>query len=576
MRSHKNSLKQSLIQVRNTLILQEIDELKKKKTHNNFLNKKITIKKEKEDIALRNAYKNIINVITNILDNIEDVKENGKVNMLATQRKIENKNKRKSFKKLISFDVPRIRHSLNIQNSKNENSIEPLKYNTLNTNKSPFNLSINWKSQKQSNIQNYNNTDGSGSELSTPMENSSRKRQQIIKKIYKKFKPPNPNLFFKPKNKLVSGWNSTRNNFYDDKNVKNLLKPVFNRNSYDIGNYINNDTSYKNGSSISSNNPLNTKNNILINSKKELNKNSSICEDNTNTNKEINNSNYSNITLNILGAQEENKSLEPKSPFSSIQPKVQVSDTEESVSQNINETKNSGYTSETSQVISEELLKVKRRNRIKKVVSGSHDFRKIISLKPLRTNLAKVYNKEKKYRCLLAKGYVYDSLDDEEISDEEDINNCYLEPNAIFLYILDSITLISSFIILLYLPIYLSKKLYFCRDYNDNNTIIFYFIDFIYIVDLIVNFYRAYYNFEEILNKKNIHICTHYFKTWLFFDLISSFPIYTLLKITENKCFGESYYDDFKLKNNGKHSHYYNINLYNFHYILLLIKIYIN
>ena len=55
-------------------------------------------------------------------------------------------------------------------------SIEPLKYNTLNTNKSPFNLSINWKSQNQSNIQNYNNTDGRGSELSTPMENSSRKR----------------------------------------------------------------------------------------------------------------------------------------------------------------------------------------------------------------------------------------------------------------------------------------------------------------------------------------------------------------------------------------------------------------
>ena len=205
-------------------------------------------------------------------------------------------------------------------------------------------------------------------------------------------------------------------------------------------------------------------------------------------------------------------------------------------------------------------------------MSNENNITKIVSLLKSINNLAKSINKEKKFRCLLCKGYVYDSLDDEEKSDEEDINNCYLFPKSKFLYILDSITFISSFIILFYLPIYLAKTLYFCQHLTNKNEIIFFSIDIIYIIDLIVNFYRSYYNFDEILVKKNIEIFIHYFKTWLFFDLMSSIPIYTIVKTIESKCIREYYYDDFKLNNTGKHSHYFNINLRNIHYILLLIK----
>jgi hypothetical protein len=84
-------------------------------------------------------------------------------------------------------------------------------------------------------------------------------------------------------------------------------------------------------------------------------------------------------------------------------------------------------------------------------------LKSIITLKPLRNNFTKnmkQFHKENKYRTLLSKGHVYDSLDDEEESDEEDINRCYLEPESIFLYILDSITFISSLIIMIYFPIF--------------------------------------------------------------------------------------------------------------------------
>jgi len=197
MRNNKNSLKQSIIQVRNTIIMKEIDELKNRKNSNAILKNKITLKKEREEKVLRNAYKNVINVITNLLDNIEDEKTNGKVNYIGTHRKIDkvkNKNKR-PIKKLVSYDIPRIKYSLNSQNTKG-NLLEAEKSNTLKGNKSPFNLSINWKSQKYLITQN-NVTEGSASELnSSSILSSERKSQPTIKKIYKKFSKQQNNNYF--------------------------------------------------------------------------------------------------------------------------------------------------------------------------------------------------------------------------------------------------------------------------------------------------------------------------------------------------------------------------------------------
>jgi len=201
MKNHKNSLKQSIIQVRNTIIMKEIDELKNKRNSNAILKNKNTLKKEREEKALRNAYKNVINVITNLLDNIEDEKTNGKVNYIGSHRKIDrikNKNK-KPIKKLVSYDIPRIKYSLNSQNTKG-NIFEAEKTNTLRSKKSRFNLSINWKSQKHLITQN-NAFEGSASDLScSSMLSSERKKKPIIKKIYKRFsKQQNNNLFLNQK-----------------------------------------------------------------------------------------------------------------------------------------------------------------------------------------------------------------------------------------------------------------------------------------------------------------------------------------------------------------------------------------
>ena len=487
MKSNKNILKHSIIQIRNNLNQKDIEKnLTNKKTKNNDLDKDFIMKNKKEEKILRNAYKKVITVITNILDNIEEAKANGKINALGTHRIMENKNKikiKKPIKKLISYDISKINYSLDIPKLKESNSYESSQNinNSLIMNKSPLKLGSNWKLNNFFiNDNNFNNA-GSINGKNTSSFNKEKYKKRVI---YKRFKKKNLNQFFTPKNRLISKWNSSKNIIDNSPKNKLIKKPIINKSSIDINNRYN--------SSISSSS---LKNSYIFESRKNIN---SILDKNMNNQLNISSFNSSNP----FEEQKDNKNnnIEPMSPFNKIQTKIQITDTDDNTSHNLFETNNSEITNETNNPISEKLINTKKKKEIKRMLSPSkyNKIDKIVSLKPLRGILAKTFNKEKKYRHLLSKGYIYDSLDDEEESDEEEINNCYFEPDSKFLYILDSLTLISSFIILFFLPIHLAKRLFFCHNFRNTNIIIFYFIDFIYIFDLIINFYRSYYNLKKI------------------------------------------------------------------------------
>ena len=168
---------------------------------------------------------------------------------------------------------------------------------------------------------------------------------------------------------------------------------------------------------------------------------------------------------------------------------------------------------------------------------------------------------QQKYRKLFMIKKVYDSLDDEELGDEEDINPFYISPNSITVYFIDSLVFISSFLELLYLPVFLGYKKYFCREFFSFDSILFYTFDFIYIIDLITGFFRGYYNFEENLIKNNIDICMNYLKGWFFIDLLEAIPLYTIFNLNERKCDGSAVHN------------LYIGDFVNVHYSLLIIKI---
>ena len=62
------------------------------------------------------------------------------------------------------------------------------------------------------------------------------------------------------------------------------------------------------------------------------------------------------------------------------------------------------------------------------------------------------------------------------------------------------------------------------------------FIECLYATDLFLGFFKAYYNWEEQLIKKNKIIAFKYLTGWFLFDLIASFPVYTIIKINEPLC----------------------------------------
>ena len=175
---------------------------------------------------------------------------------------------------------------------------------------------------------------------------------------------------------------------------------------------------------------------------------------------------------------------------------------------------------------------------------------------------------QKKYRKLYLNKNLYDSVDDEEVVDEEKIYRFYISTNSITVYILDFIILISSFIELYYLPIYLSLHISSYSIYYDViSSFIFYFIDFFYIVDLITGFFRAYHNFDEILIKNNIDMCVNYLWGWFIFDLIEAIPFFTLLDRNMKKI-----RRDF-LSSNNNANHLYDFGLNNKYYALTVIKL---
>ena len=558
MKDERKSLKLSIIKVRKTINNQECEKSKKRKSTKTNYQKKNSIKKDREDNLLSNAYKDVLNVITNLLDNIEDEKTNGKTNMLVSHRR--NKTISKNiFPKRVSYDRP----SINLGINKNDSSKTDSSLEYQNKIKNRTKKNVNIKSLKNNFSKTSNLTDKEKNCHSELGELKIHKMKKIVKRRL------NGNLFLKPKKRLRRS-NSNKNSLKSILDKKNEKEKEININKTSA--LSENDFNNKCSSALSSFNSLH--NNLFKNST-QTKKYCSAFKDDSIT--KLNSSNSfntnSNVSSNLMDNQRKkiyNEELLSSYDKNDKKSKIMPDLNNEKNIKNLKEEKPNEHSSGNIKSVNEQLMD-KKKKKIRK--SNSAVMIDKNTLKSIKGNFTKTIYKEKNYRCLLSKGCVYDSLDDDEEYEDEEVSNFYFEPNSVFLYILDSITLISSFIILFYLPLYLSQKLYFCRDVNDRITIMFYSIDIIYIFDLIINFYRSYYNFDEILIKKSILICIHYIKTWLFFDLISSFPIYTIIKSMESKCINKTIYYDFKLNNNGNHSHHYNVNINNIHYILLLLKV---
>ena len=162
-------------------------------------------------------------------------------------------------------------------------------------------------------------------------------------------------------------------------------------------------------------------------------------------------------------------------------------------------------------------------------------------------NSIKVNNKQlhnEKYRKLMYKSLIYDSFDDEEEFEDQINKDFFIMPNSIFIIILDTLVAIN---ILYYITLnpYLiasSTKFTFSKFFSFYD--IFHFlIEFIFFIDFLVQFVRAYYDFDEnlITNKKKILI--RYLGTWFLVDLITVIPTFMIIKFFYERDYYKKGYD---------------------------------
>ena len=162
-------------------------------------------------------------------------------------------------------------------------------------------------------------------------------------------------------------------------------------------------------------------------------------------------------------------------------------------------------------------------------------FQEEISSSALPVNSSKKMIMGEKFRIITHKKIIYDSLDDEENEEENDF--FYLNPESSFVLIFDFILLMLSFYSFIAYPFYIAHTLTFCSEkFFSFDRLFNIFIEFIYILDFIFSFFRAYYNFEEQLIKNHFSIINKYLYGWFIFDLMGAIPFYSIIKFYEKKC----------------------------------------
>ena len=131
-----------------------------------------------------------------------------------------------------------------------------------------------------------------------------------------------------------------------------------------------------------------------------------------------------------------------------------------------------------------------------------------------------------KYRTLLRKKMVYDSFDSEE---DDEIEGIYISPDNSFIHLIDSLIIIFSFIYMIYTPYLLSNIKSYYMPGSIFIRCIYYFIDILYIIDLILGFFRAHQNYQFQIIKNNKEIIKHYLLTQFFLDLIEAIPFFSFI-----------------------------------------------
>ena len=155
----------------------------------------------------------------------------------------------------------------------------------------------------------------------------------------------------------------------------------------------------------------------------------------------------------------------------------------------------------------------------------SYDFNERSKINLMKKIQKKIFKKFKRKLSIVS-----DNCSDDSDRDDSLIGFSF-DPNSRFIFIFDLLLLIANLYNFIFLPLNIAKN----KDIRNTEPILeeicYCFVDLIFLFDLIISFFRAYYNYEMKMIFNNQQIIIHYLKSFFVSDLLESIPIYSIIKI---------------------------------------------
>ena len=120
---------------------------------------------------------------------------------------------------------------------------------------------------------------------------------------------------------------------------------------------------------------------------------------------------------------------------------------------------------------------------------------------------------------------------DDDADNNEDLSGYSFSPNSNFIFIFDLIIIIMTLNSFISIPIYIARNKNIKELESSISGNIYYFVDLFFIFDLILSFFRGYYNYEFEIVRNNRKIIFHYLSGFFIFDLIEAIPIYSIVRL---------------------------------------------
>ena len=202
----------------------------------------------------------------------------------------------------------------------------------------------------------------------------------------------------------------------------------------------------------------------------------------------------------------------------------------------------------------ESLININEDNIILNTNENKHNITFTLNPK-IRKKLLKEYKhekkKEKKYRKLKIIQNLIDSSQSSEESSEEDGNiglNFYISSESFFILIFDALILLFSLFSVIYIPLNLAERKFLCKEEKTIWIIFQYFTEILFFIDIVISFFRSYYNYEYKKVTLTSQIFKYYLTKGFILDCIAAFPSYSLnRKLYKNRC---NYINKFLLNTN--------------------------